>query len=106
MRSPPAFLNLQPASCASLTIMAAVVPQVFSQDRLMLATAASGGLSRPMAAFLLPQMLRMTRREEVLRLQLWSAGDMDNSIQHARQEEAWAWMDVSKVNGVRAGMSA
>jgi hypothetical protein len=48
--------------------------QVFSQDRLMLATAASPGLSRAMAGCLLPQMLRLTRREEILRLQLWSAG--------------------------------
>jgi hypothetical protein len=29
-----------------------------------------------MAGCLLPQMLRLTRREEILRLQLWSAGEV------------------------------
>ncbi|WIA16623.1 hypothetical protein OEZ85_013288 [Tetradesmus obliquus] len=62
---------------------------VFSQDRLMLAAASSPVLSRAVAGSLLPQLLRLTRREEILRLQLWSAG-----------------VHKSRVIGVSRGMAA
>jgi hypothetical protein len=69
------FNTLQTCLTALLHMGCCCHVQVFSQDRLMLATAASAGLSRAMAGCLLPQMLRLTRREEILRLQLWSAGE-------------------------------
>jgi hypothetical protein len=54
--------------------------QVFSQDRLMLSAASSGTLSKAVAGCLLPQLLRLTRREEILRLQLWSAGGAEGFL--------------------------
>jgi hypothetical protein len=48
--------------------------QLFSQDQLLLCCAASTSLSRAVAECLLPQLLRVAKREETLRVQLWGAG--------------------------------
>lgn len=49
--------------------------QLFSQDQLLLRCAASPSLSKPVAEALLPQLLRVAKREETLRVQLWGAGE-------------------------------
>jgi hypothetical protein len=48
--------------------------QMFSQDQLLLRCAASPSLSKPVAECVLPQLLRVAKREETLRVQLWGAG--------------------------------
>jgi hypothetical protein len=58
-----------------LLVLLLLLPQLFSQDQLLLSAAASADLSPAMACQLLPQLLRVARREEVLRLQLWGAGE-------------------------------
>lgn len=50
--------------------------QLFGQDQLLLRCAAHPSLSRPVAAALLPQLLRVAKREETLRVQLWGAGGL------------------------------
>lgn len=50
---------------------------MFSQDQLLLRCAASSGLSAPVARHLLPQLLRVAKREETLRVQLWGAGEIE-----------------------------
>jgi hypothetical protein len=60
---------------------------LFSQDQLLLCCAASSGLSRAVAECLLPQLLRVAKREETLRVQLWGAGgillDVEASSHHS-----------------------
>lgn len=70
--------------CRVAVLLCCCTAQLFCQDQLLLRCASSPSLSRPVAQCLLPQLLRVAKREETLRVQLWGAGAHQEGVGRGR----------------------